>query len=370
MKILVTGGAGFIGSHLVDRLVAGGHDVRVFDNLDGPAHPESGIPRYLNKNAQFIKGDVRDYDGFKKALEGIDVVFHEAAAVGLAQSLYEIKRYVDVNIGGTANLLNILANEKNRVKKLVIPGSMSSYGEGGYRCGNCGDIRPSPRSEDLLRRGVWEIPCPHCAGSLSPRPVRETDALNGTFIYSCTKRSQEEMSLIFGNTYHVPVTVLRYFSAFGPRQSLSNPYTGVAVIFLSRIMNRHPPVIYEDGLQMRDYLSVHDIVSANIAALEDSRSDGQIFNVGSGRPVRILDIAGEIIRASKSDLRPQVLGQARKGDIRHCYADISHIKQRIGWEPKVSFEEGLRELLEWSRGQEAVDKFDHANDELRTRGLL
>ncbi len=370
MKILVTGGAGFIGSYLVDRLISEGHEVRIFDNLDDIPHPGGQIPPYLNKNAQFIKGDVRDYESFKKALEGIEVVFHEAAAVGLVQSLYEIKRYADVNIGGTANLLNILANVKNRVQKLIIPGSMSSYGEGAYTCKQCGDIRPVYRSKELLEQGVWEIRCPQCSGEMAPRPIRETDALNGTFIYSSTKRSQEEMGLIFGRSYGVPVTVLRYFSAFGPRQSLSNPYTGVAVIFLSRIMNRHPPVIYEDGLQLRDYLSVHDVVSANMAVLKDPRSDGKIFNVGSGDPVSILDMARKIIQLKGSDLQPQILQRARQGDIRHCYADISYIREQIGWQPKISFDEGLKELVEWAGSERAIDNFDTANDELKKRGLL
>lgn len=370
MKILVTGGAGFIGSHLVDRLIAEGHTVRIFDNLDGVVHPGSHDPLYLNQEAEFIKGDVRDYEAFKKALEGVEVIYHLAAAVGLAQSLYEIKRYVDVNIGGTANLLNILANEKNRVKKLVIPGSMSSYGEGTYICGLCGDVRPFSRRAELLDQGVWELQCPNCAGVLLPRPIRETDPLNGTFIYSSTKRSQEEMSLIFGRTYHMPVTVLRYFSGFGPRQSLSNPYNGVAAIFLSRVMNKKPPVIYEDGMQMRDYVSVHDLVRANMAVLNDPRSDGKIFNVGSGKAVKIIDIADRIIQWTGSGMRPQILGQARKGDVRHCYADISYIHNEIGWEPKISFEEGLRELIEWARPQKAVDTFDLANDVLKKRGLL
>ena len=370
MKILVTGGAGFIGSYLVDHLIVDGHSVRIFDNLDEAVHPGGQPPLYLNKNAEFIKGDVRDYDAFRKALEGADVVFHEGAVVGLAQSLYEIKRYVDVNIGGTANLLNILANEKHQVQKLIIPGSMSSYGEGAYTCRHCGDIRPLSRRMELLDQGTWDIPCPICGGDLLPRAIREADSLNGTFIYSSTKRSQEEMSLIFGKTYHIPVTILRYFSGFGPRQSLSNPYTGVVAIFLSRIMNQKPPVIYEDGRQLRDYVSVHDLVSANMAVLKDPRADNKIFNVASGKAIRIIDIAQKVIQLTGAALKPQILGQARKGDIRHCYANISSIQKEIGWEPKVSFEEGLRELIEWSRDQRAIDKFDLANNDLKNRGLL
>ena len=370
MKILVTGGAGFIGSYLVDRLIAERHEVRVYDNLSEAVHPGGQPPAYLNNNAEFIRGDVRDYEAFRKAIGDVEVVFHQAAAVGLSQSLYEIKRYVDVNIGGTANLLNILANEKNRVKKLIIPGSMSSYGEGTYTCGRCGDVRPPSRSEDLLDRGIWEAPCPGCGGALLPRPVQETDALNGTFIYSSTKRSQEEMGLIFGRTYRVPVTVLRYFSAFGPRQSLSNPYTGVAAIFLSRIMNRKPPVIYEDGKQSRDYVSVHDVVDANMAVLKDPRADDKIFNVGSGKPIRIIDIAEKLVQWVGAGFPPQVLKQARKRDVRHCFADISLIRKEIGWGPKVSFDVGVKELIEWAGHQKAIDKFDLANEDLRKRGLL
>lgn len=369
MRILVTGGAGFIGSHLVDALVRQGHSVRIFDNIDPVVHLQGKVPSYLNKEAEFIKGDVRDYDVLKKAVESVEIVCHLAAAVGLAQSLYDIKRYVDVNIGGTANLLDILANHKHDVKKIVVPGSMSSYGEGAYVCRNCGEIRPLARSEESLNQKIWDIPCPQCHQALSPRPILESDELNGTFIYSSTKRSQEEMSLIFGKTYHLPVTVLRYFSAFGPRQSLSNPYTGVVAIFLSRLMNQHTPVIYEDGNQIRDYISVHDIVRANIAVLDNSNSDYKVFNVGSGKPITIKDLAHKIIKQTGSSLKPEILNKGRKGDIRHCYADISLIRREIGWSPSFSFDKGLEELMEWAKDQQAIDSFDQANQDLKKRGL-
>ncbi|MCX5679587.1 MAG: SDR family NAD(P)-dependent oxidoreductase [Candidatus Omnitrophica bacterium] len=369
MKILVTGGAGFVGSFLVDRLIKSGHKVCIFDNLDEQVHPQGKAPSYLNKEAEFIKGDVRDYEAFEKALKGIEVVFHEAAVVGLAQSLYEIKRYTDVNIGGTANLLDILATGKHSVRKLIIPGSMSSYGEGAYECKRCGKVRPPQRSIERMDQSAWEAVCPHCGGLVTSLPIKEEDALNGTFIYSVTKKNQEEMSLIFGRTYSVPVTVLRYFSGYGPRQALSNPYTGVVAIFLSRLMNNRSPIIYEDGQQVRDYISVHDIVDANLAVLDNKRSDYKVFNVGSGRPITILEIAKKLAQFIDPNIEPSIIGQYRKGDIRHCYPDISFIKKEINWEPRISLEDGFRELFDWSKHEKAVDKFDVANEDLKRRGL-
>ncbi|MBN1521713.1 MAG: SDR family NAD(P)-dependent oxidoreductase [Candidatus Aureabacteria bacterium] len=370
MRILVTGGAGFIGSFIVDELVKKGHSVRIFDSLDPQVHPHGKAPEWLNKNSEFIQGDVRDYDSLKKAVDGMEVVFHHAAAVGVGQSQYQIKHYIDVNTGGTANLMDILANHKNSVKKVIVAASMSSYGEGSYHCENHGLVRPNPRPEEQMKKGNWEQTCPVCGKTVAPVPIREEDRMLISSIYALTKKDQEDIVMNIGKTYCIPCVSLRFFNVYGPRQSLSNPYTGVAAIFMSRIKNDHPPVVYEDGLQSRDLISVHDIVRANIMAMEKDEANYQIFNVGVQNPVTILDIARVLSRLYGKDIQPVIQNKYRKGDIRHCFADISKIKDKIGWRPLVNFEDGMKELIDWAHGAQAEDKFDTALKELKNKGLV
>lgn len=369
MHILVTGGAGFIGSHLVDALVEAGHKVTILDNLDPQIHPEGHPPDYLNNNARFINGDIRDSKTLQEAVCSADVIFHKASAVGVAQSQYEILKYVSVNSSGTANLLDILANKKHRVRKLILAASMSSYGEGLYRCMECGDVRPCLRSEEQMSRQDWQPRCPTCTRSVSPIPTPEEAALNSNSIYAITKKDQEEMCLLIGKTYGIPVVSLRYFNVYGPRQSLSNPYNGVAAIFMSRIKNDRSPVIFEDGLQTRDFVCIQDIVNVNLRVMESEQADYQILNVGSGRPVRIRDVAEILARACGKDLDPEITKQFRKGDVRHCYADNTKLKKILGYTPQTPFEQGIQDLLAWSRTVKADDRFDKAKAEWKARGL-
>ncbi|MBU1120547.1 SDR family NAD(P)-dependent oxidoreductase, partial [Candidatus Micrarchaeota archaeon] len=278
-NILVTGGCGFIGSFLVDRLVKDGHTVRILDNLDPQVHPNSSPPDYLNEKAEFIKGDIRNREDVGNALEGIDIVFHEASAVGVGQSMYEIEHYVDVNTRGTATLLDVIVNKENNVKKMMVAASMSSYGEGSYECEKCGEIEPELRTEEQMSKGEWELICSKCNGTLRPIATPETKTQKTNSIYALTKKDQEEMFLQIGKAYGIPAVSLRYFNVFGPRQSLSNPYTGVIAIFLSRVKNDKPPIIYEDGLQTRDFVSVHDVVEANVKAMNSSNANYGVFNV-------------------------------------------------------------------------------------------
>ena len=370
MRILVTGGAGFIGSHLVDALVDRWFDVVIFDSLEPQVHPEGAPPPYLNRKAKFVHGDVRDAGQLKRVLDGVEVIFHEASAVGVGQSQYEIARYVGVNTFGTAQLLDLLVNTDHAVRKLVVAASMSSYGEGLYRCATCGPVRPPLRSAEQTRDGAWEPPCPKCGGPLTPAPTGEDERLYCNSIYSQTKKDQEEMCLLVGRTYGLPVVALRYFNVYGPRQSLSNPYTGVAAIFLSRVKNDRPPVLYEDGLQTRDFIHVSDVVRANLLAMEKSEADGQVLNVGTGVPVTIRHVAETLCRACGKALTPHVTHQFRKGDVRHCYADLSRISRLLGFSPQVRFEDGMSELIEWSRSVEAWDGYDRARAELEAKGLL
>lgn len=369
-KILVTGGAGFIASFLVDELVAKGHEVRIFDNLDHQVHPDGKKPEYLNKDAEFVQGDVRDYEALRKSVDGMEVIFHEAGAVGVGQSQYQIKKYVDVNTGGTANLLDILVNHKNKARKLVVAASMSSYGEGRYRCEKCGLVCPDLRPEEQMARGDWEPFCSACGSGLKPVPTDEDKMQFCNSIYAYSKKDQEDMVLNIGKTYKLPVVALRYFNVYGPRQSLSNPYTGVAAIFLSRLKNNNSPVVYEDGLQTRDFISVHDIVRANTMAMESDRGDYQVFNVGSGVPHSIKGIAQKLAKLLEKDIQPTIANKFRKGDVRHCFADISHIKEKLNFAPSVSFEEGMKELIQWSHNAEAEDKFEQAAAELKERKLI
>ena len=370
MKILVTGGAGFIGSFIVDELIRRGHDVTLFDNLEQQIHPKGEPPDYLNRHARLVVGDVRDYDALKRLVLEAEVVIHKAAAVGVGQSQYEIKRYVDVNVSGTANLLDILVNNKHRLHKLIIAASMSSYGEGLYHCGVCGSVRPNLRTDTVMADGVWEPHCPTCQIPVVPLPTPEDAYQYPNSIYAQTKKDQEDMCLNIGRTYEIPTVALRYFNAFGPRQSLSNPYNGVLAIFISRLINNNRPTIFEDGLQTRDFVSIHDIVAANLLAMERTEANYQVFNVGSGIPVTIKGVAELAAAVLGKDMGPDITGKFRKGDVRHCFADMSKIKMKLGFTPKVSFEEGVHEVVEWSHSVHAEDHFDRAAKELKERGLV
>lgn len=370
--ILVTGGAGFIGSFLVDALVGEGHDVCVYDALVPQVHgPDEALPGYLNTDVEFIKGDVRDRDALVRALRGVDVVFHLAAAVGVGQSMYEIEHYTSSNTLGGAVLLDLLANTRHQVRKMVVASSMSIYGEGKYACDDCGVVFPRLRPEAQLRGREWEMKCPHCNQDVKPLPTDEDKPLFPTSIYAITKRDHEEMFLSTGVAYGIPAVALRFFNTYGPRQALSNPYTGVMAIFSGRLLNRQPPVIYEDGRQSRDFIHISDIVQGLLLAMDKPEADYQVFNLGTGVPTSIVQVAELLAeQLTGGQVRPQVLNQYRAGDIRHCYADLSKARRLLGFEPRVSLQEGLYDLLAWVREQTAQDLFDQAEGELAAKSLV
>lgn len=368
-NVLVTGGAGFIGSHLTDQLVIAGYKVTILDNLTDQIH-RGKKPDYLNKKAKFIKGDVTKFADLKKAIDDIDAIYHEAAVVGVGQSMYEIERYVHENTLGTARLLDFLANHKHKVKRLLVASSMSAYGEGLYSCKKCGQVRPPLRSDKQMSQRKWELLCPICSGILTPTGIPETQSFSCNSIYAVTKQSQEDMVTIFGQAYGIPTTALRYFNVYGPRQSLSNPYTGVAAIFLSRLKNNNSPVIYEDGLQTRDFISVYDIADANVRCLENEKAFGRVFNVGTNNPIAIKKIAEILADLLGKKVKPKITEKFRSGDVRHCSADISAIKKALNWAPIWSFEKGMQDLIEWGQKTQAKDLFDQASKELRSKGLL
>ncbi len=369
-SILITGGAGFIGSHLTDHLIRQGYKVRIMDNLHSQIHPTGKPPEYFNKKAQFINGDVTHKDDWRKALVGIDAVVHFAAAVGVGQSMYQIERYVRDNSLGTALFLDILANEKHTIKKMLVAASMSSFGEGMYICPQCKKAQQPPlRSNSNLEKGIWEPLCVDCHKELKPIPTTEEARLASPSIYAITKKNQEELILATGSAYRIPAVSLRFFNAYGPRQSLSNPYNGVAAIFLSRIKNNKPPIINEDGFQTRDFVHIEDIVHACELTLESDSANYEAFNVGSGNPVTIRKVANVISSLCESSIKPEITQKFRGFDVRHCYADITKLKKLVGWKPEISFEKGMKDVFEWSKNEEATDRVDEALKELEKRGL-
>ena len=369
-KILVTGGAGFIGSYIVDNLIEKGNVVIIFDNLEPQVHPNGQKPDYLNKDAVFIEGDVRDIDALAGAVEGVEQVYHMAAAVGVGQSMYQIAKYIEVNTTGTANLLDVLTNRKNSVEKLVVAASMSSYGEGKYACREHGTQFPDLRPESQMQSRNWELLCPVCGEIMLSLPTDEDKPQICNSIYALTKKDQEEMVLMWGNAYNIPTAALRFFNVYGPRQALSNPYTGVCAIFMSRIKNDKPPVIYEDGLQSRDFISVKDIARACINVMNDSNADHRVFNVGTGKPTSIKEIAETLAKIYGKEISPDITYSFRKGDVRHCISDPSRIREAVGFTPEIELTQGLRELAEWTEKADAADHFDTAAAELAQKGLI
>jgi dTDP-L-rhamnose 4-epimerase len=369
-QILITGGAGFVGSHLADGLLAAGHKVRILDDLTPQVH-QQGAPDYLSPNVELVVGDVRDPNRLRQVLAGVEVIFHFAATVGVGQSMYEIGRYMSVNTQGTAELLQAVLDNKVTLQKLIVASSMSIYGEGQYSCPRCNlPASPPVRPVVQLRAGQWELRCKCCDCVLMPCPTSENKQSEINSIYALSKRDQEELCLIYGRTYGIPVTALRFFNIYGTRQALSNPYTGVAAIFAARLINNQAPMVFEDGEQMRDFVSVRDIVRANILAMDRPESNDKIINIGSGSPISIRDVARVLATAlGKTELTPIITNKYRAGDIRHCYADISRARALLGYEPQVTHEQGFRELAAWLAHQKAEDKADTMLKELTAYGL-
>jgi dTDP-L-rhamnose 4-epimerase len=367
-QILITGGAGFIGSHLADALLAAGHRVRALDNLSPQVHGPAGErPDYLDPQVELIVGDMRDGDVVRRALAGVEVVYHLAAAVGVGQSMYEIAHYTSVNNLGTAVLLEALSTKP--VERLIVASSMSVYGEGLYRRADGSSCTVEERSLEQLKAGEWELRGPS-GEPLIPVPTPESKAPALASVYALSKYDQERMCLVVGRAYGIPTTALRFFNVYGIRQALSNPYTGVLAIFASRLLNGNPPLVYEDGQQRRDFVSVLDVAEACRLTMERPASAGLVLNVGSGRSYSIREIAERVAEATgRTDLRPAVTGKYRVGDIRHCFADIGRAREVLGYEPTVTLERGLAELADWLVTQEAEDRFEEAGAELAARGL-
>ncbi|MFN2431579.1 MAG: NAD-dependent epimerase/dehydratase family protein [Gemmatimonadota bacterium] len=368
--VLVTGGAGFVGGHLVEALLARGERVRILDSLDSQVHGRAPVrPAWLPAEAELMIGDVRDPEVWPRALREVGAVYHLAAAVGVGQSMYRVADYVAVNALGTANLLQALVDGSRELKRLVVASSMSIYAEGRYARPDGAEPCVQRRPAEQLRQRQWELR--DLDGTpLEPRPTDEAKPLDPMSIYALTKADQERMVLQIAAAYGIPAVALRFFNIYGPRQALSNPYTGVAAIFSARLLNGRPPLVFEDGHQRRDFVSVHDVVEALLLAGDRNGVEGQVLNVGSGRAVTVLEVAETLARVLGSSLEPRVTGRCRVGDVRHCTADVTRARAVLGYQPRVSFETGMEELVAWLGEQELPEDgvSGHAAD-LTARGL-
>ncbi|CAA9278069.1 UDP-glucose 4-epimerase [uncultured Coleofasciculus sp.] len=365
--ILITGGAGFIGSHLADLMLNLGYRVRALDNLSLQVHgTDRKRPEYLNPEVELLVGDVRDPQVMRHALKGIDTVYHFAAVVGVGQSMYEITNYTSTNNLGTAVLLEALIAQP--VEQLIVASSMSIYGEGLYKTPS-GNLCTGNRQLEQLKAGDWEVRNTE-QEVLLPIPTPETKQPSLASVYALSKFDQEQMCLIFGKTYGINSVGLRFFNTYGTRQALSNPYTGVLAIFASRLLNNNPPLIFEDGYQKRDFVSIHDVVQACRLAMEIPEAAGKVFNVASDRQYTVLEAAQLMAKVlGKEHIQPLITGKYRVGDVRHCFADITQARTTLGYKPCVTLEDGLVELATWLEGQVAFDRVVEASAELAARGL-
>jgi dTDP-L-rhamnose 4-epimerase len=372
-RILITGGAGFVGSHLADALAEAGHEVILFDNLEPQVHGEGAVrPAYLDRAHRLERGDIRDADALTPLVRDVDVVFHLAAMVGVGQSMYQVRRYTDVNAMGMATLLEVLSANRGRLRKLLVASSMSIYGEGAYTCSTCHhNVAPRPRPLQQLTAGDWEVHCPVCGAALEAVGTSEEKPLYPTSIYAINKRDHEEMALAFGQAYDVPAVALRFFNIYGSRQALTNPYTGVAAIFSGRMLTGETPLIYEDGQQLRDFVHVSDIITACCLAMSNPAADHQVFNVGTGRAISVLQVAELLARELGWTRGFEVLQRFRAGDVRHCFADIRRIRSLLGFEPRFRFEDGVRELVAWVAQQRGLTlPAGNADRQLSAYGLI
>jgi dTDP-L-rhamnose 4-epimerase len=366
MKALVTGGAGLIGSHIVDLLLERGIDVRILDNLDEQTHP-NGRPAWIQRDAEFVEGDMRDRDLLVRVLDGIEEIYHQAAFGGFTS---EISTYYDANATGTARIFEVIADRGLPVRKVVAASSQAIYGEGAYECAEHGSVQPEMRTLERMRDQRWEPVCPGCGRDVRPALTPETARWSGETPYAVSKLAEERTVVGMGKQLGIPTVALRYAVTFGPRQSVFNPYTGIVSVFSTLLLNDVPAVVYEDGLQTRDFAFVRDIARANMLVMEDERADGRVFNVGRGEPVTVIELIEKLAAAYGREPSYSVPGEFRPGDVRHLVHDAAAIRA-LGWRPETELEEGLAVTADWIRSQGALDEYySDALRRLRERGVV
>lgn len=373
-NVLITGGAGFIGSSLALKLLEKGYSVTVLDNLSPQIHGEDGTTSELflkiKDKVNFIQGDVINMDDWRKALKGQDVVVHLAAETGTGQSMYEINKYIDVNTKGTSNLLQILTNEDHSIKKIVVAASRAIYGEGMYFCSEHGTVYPVERTDEYMQKGDFEVKCPICNRNVELMATTEETKIHPTSIYGITKQMQEEMCMVVGKSLNIPVVAYRYQNVYGPGQSLKNPYTGILSIFSTIIKNNNKINIFEDGKESRDFVFIDDVVDATILGIEKEEANFQSFNVGTGVGTTVLEVAATLKEKYQSNTEIEISGNYRLGDIRHNFADLTKIHEKLGFTPKVTFEEGIGKFVAWVNQQDVVeDQYQKSIDEMKKKGL-
>lgn len=373
-KILITGGAGFIGSNLALKLINKGDQVTVLDNLSEQIHGEDAehtSPLYLSikDKVTFIKGTVTSKSDWEKAIIGQDIIVHYAAETGTGQSMYEIQKYVDVNINGTAIMLDLLANQPHQVKKVVIASSRSIYGEGKYKSKEVGYVYPKHRTADYMDRSDFEVKYPN-SSALELVGTDEDSKIHPSSVYGITKQNQEQMIMTVCPTIGISPVAFRYQNVYGPGQSLKNPYTGILSIFSTQIKNGNGINIFEDGKETRDFVFIDDVVDATILGIENEEANGEVFNVGTGVPIDVITVANGLINNYGINVPITISGNYRLGDIRHNYADLTKIKSKLGFEPKFSFEQGLKHFTDWVNTQEVQeDKYAKSIEEMKAKGL-
>lgn len=375
MNILITGGLGFIGANLASSInELSNHKIRLFDNLSAQIHGVIPVVdnRLINaRNIEIVRGDICNKTAVAAALDGIDAIVHLAAETGTAQSMYQIAHYNDVNNQATAQMLDFLANNRHQVKKIVLASSRSIYGEGAYRCHKHGDVYPGARSAAQLKDQRWEPLCPICGEVILAIPTPESARPSPASIYAATKYAQEDLIRIAGDSLGIGTAILRFQNVYGAGQSLNNPYTGILSIFSTRIRRGMSLPIFEDGLESRDFIHVSDVVRAIQLALDSDAANSNTFNVGAGEPTSVLDIANMLVDVFNGKVRPEVTGQYRLGDIRHCYADLSKIRSRLNFAPQMSLQRGIEEFASWVLSQPLPeDGLDKANEELKKRKMM
>ncbi len=371
-NILITGGAGFIGSNLSLRLVSLGYNVTVLDNLSEQIHGHtSSLYVNLNDKVRLIRGDVRDKEIWSQALDNQDVVVHLAAETGTGQSMYQIQNYADVNVNGTAFLLDYLVNHSHHIQKVVLASSRAVYGEGKYFCHKHGEIYPNERKESDLLQGIFEPRCPFCQSGVEVLPTDEMSSIHPISVYGITKYTQEQIITNICKSLNIPFVIFRYQNVYGPGQSLKNPYTGILSIFSTQIRNGNNINIFEDGRESRDFVYIDDVVEATILGVEKNEANFQVFNVGAGEKNSVLEIAEKLKKHFNSEIKINVSGNFRLGDIRHNVADIGKINKELGFTPKYTLDKGLEQFLNWVNSQEIPEDFHlRSMDELRNRKLL